>query len=176
MENAEIVEAVKQGKLFIYPTDTIYGLGCDATNKEAVARIKELKGRDKNKPMSVIAPNVAWIKKHCVVDDMILEKYLPGQYTLILTKLRKNYLTHVSPTDSLGVRIPDNEFTVRIQASGLPFITTSVNLSGERPYVHIDDIPEEIKAKVDIVIKGDEKRMTGKPSALIINGEILERK
>ena len=89
----DFVDDIKHGAVFIYPTDTIYGLGCDATNEESVKKIKELKYRDKDKPMSVIAPSVDWIKEHCEVTDEMIEKYLPGPYTLLLKKKGVNLLS-----------------------------------------------------------------------------------
>lgn len=174
MEEKEIIKEIKRGKIFIYPTDTIYGLGCDATSKKSVERIKNIKCRDKDKPLSVIAPSIKWIKEHLIVDDLILEKYLPGPYTLILKKKNPDFLSWVSG-ESLGIRIPSNKFTKIIQSSGLPFITTSVNLSGEPFATSLGQIQKEIKSKVDIIIEATEE-LTGKPSTLIINGKIAERK
>jgi tRNA A37 threonylcarbamoyladenosine synthetase subunit TsaC/SUA5/YrdC len=86
-------------------------------------------------------------------------------------------LSWVSKTETLGVRIPKHPLTEKIQASGVPFITTSVNLS-EQPFaLRISEIKKEIKKKVDFIIKAeDESSLSGKPSALIINGKIIERK
>ncbi len=106
----DFVDEIKKGSVFVYPTDTIYGLGCDAGNSESVASIKKIKCREVGKPMSVIAPSVEWIKEHCDVADELIEKYLPGPYTLILKKKDVNFLRDVSAGDSLGVRIPDCEF------------------------------------------------------------------
>lgn len=159
------------GKIFIYPTDTIYGIGCDALNKRSVEKIREIKKRDQ-RPFSIIAPSFKWIEKNCVV-NLNLKKYLPGAYTLILKKKEKNFLSHISETDSLGVRIPNCDFTKKLQKSGVPFITTSVNLSGEKPANQIKEIPKEILEKVDYVI--DKGKLSGKPSTLIIDGKEIKR-
>ena len=71
----DFIEDIKNGAVFIYPTDTIYGLGCDATNLASVKLIRELKYRDKDKPMSVIAPSVEWIREHCEVSGEMIEKH-----------------------------------------------------------------------------------------------------
>jgi len=169
-----LINQIKQGKIFIYPTDTIYGLGCDATNIQSVNKIKNIKQRDKDKPLSIIAPSIKWIKQNCIIPkDLNINKYLPGPYTLILKKQKPNFLTHVSNTDSLGIRIPNNNFTKQIQKSKLPFITTSVNLSGKKPLTSIKQLKSKIKNKVDIII--DEGELNGKPSTLIINGKEIER-
>ena len=205
----EITKLLQEGKIFIYPTDTIYGLGCNALDVCAVERIKKIKGRDKDKPMSVIAPSLEWINENCVVPclassqfdfrDIIkpahlpkiakiklnnshpnnkfsnsyLKKYLPGPYTLILKKKNQNFLKHVASGDSLGVRIPNCDFTFKIQESGVPFITTSVNLSGEKPANNIGEISKEILNNVDFVI--DEGELSGKPSILVIGDKEIER-
>ena len=172
INEAEILKSVKEGKIFIYPTDTIYGLGCDAENKKSVEKIKQIKQRDINKPLSVIAPSLKWIEENLII-DVDLRKYLPGPYTVILKKKNVKFLDHVSSTDSLGIRIPDNEFTKIIQTSGIPFITTSVNLSGESPIKYIKEITEEIKNKVDLII--DAGRLNGRPSKLILGGKEVKR-
>ncbi len=169
----KIIQEIKQGKIFIYPTDTIYGIGCDATNKQSVNKIKSIKSRDKDKPLSVIAPSIDWIKKNCITKNTNLDKYFPGPYTLILKKKNPKFLQHVSNTDSLGIRIPDNFFTRIIQDSNLPFITTSVNLQGEPFLTNIKDLKPEIKNKVDIII--NQGPLTGEPSTLIINGKEIKR-
>jgi len=174
MKTSKIIEAIKKGKIFIYPTDTIYGIGCDATNTKAVEKIKQIKQRDKEKPLSIIAPSIKWIKENLIIDENLdLKKYLPGPYTLILKKRNTNFLNHVSNTDSLGIRIPKNKFTKLIQSSGVPFITTSVNLQGETPIKSPREIPEQIKNQVDEIIDAGE--LIGTPSTLIINGKEVRR-
>lgn len=167
-----LIGKILNGKIFIYPTDTIYGLGCDATNIQSVEKIRLIKRRDKNKPLSLIAPSTNWIKKNLIV-DIDLKKYLPGPYTLILKKKNLNFLNHVSKTDSLGIRIPKNKFTKIIQKSKVPFITTSVNVSGENPITDLSSLPKKIKELVDIII--NQGPLTGKPSTLIINSKEIKR-
>jgi L-threonylcarbamoyladenylate synthase len=168
----KITEKIKQGKIFIYPTDTIYGLGCDATNQEAVNKIKQIKSRDKDKPLSIIAPSIDWIKENCVV-DVDLDKYLPGPYTLLLKKKNPQFLPHISENNLLGIRIPSNPLTKDIQKSLLPFVTTSVNLAGEPFATQIKDISKKIIGQVDKVI--DNGPLSGRPSTLIIDGKEIKR-
>ena len=174
MTKKKLKQEILAGKVFIYPTDTVYGLGCNALDKKAVEKIKELKGRDSKKPLSIIAPSIFWIKENCIV-DINLSKYLPGPYTLILKKKNKKFLQHISNTDSLGIRIPKHKFCGEIRKSNIPFITTSVNLSGQKPAKEIKEIDEKIKNKVDYIIKSKTK-LSGKPSTLIINNKEIKRK
>lgn len=165
-------QKIISGRIFIYPTDTIYGLGCNATNKLSVEKIKEIKRRDADKPLSIIAPSIDWIFDNLIV-DVNLNKYLPGPYTIILKKKYPEFLSWVSENDKLGIRIPKCDFTREILNSGVPFITTSVNLSGEKPAVSLEDVSEEIKEKVDVIVSGRE--MSGKPSSLVIGGKVMRR-
>lgn len=171
MTQKEIIEKILHGKIFIYPTDTLPGLGCNAMNKQAVEKIREIKGRD-DRPFSVIAPSFDWIYDNLII-DLDLKKYLPGPYTLILKKKDKEFLKHVSSLDTLGVRIPRHPFTKFIEKAQVPFITTSINLSGQPSIKSIEDVPEEIKSQVDVIIPGE---CSGKPSTLIIDGKEVERK
>jgi len=176
MNQEQLNKLVKQGKILIYPTDTVYGIGCNALDSKAVYKIRNIKARDKDKPLSIIAPSIDWIKENCIIEQELmpnLEKYLPGPYTLILKKKDPNFLTQVSNTDSLGIRIPDSKFTKQIQETGIPFITTSVNLSGEPFAVKISNISNEIKSQVDEII--DIGELNGRPSTLIINGKEIKR-
>ncbi len=169
----DFIEDIKHGAIFIHPTDTIYGLGCDASNEDAVRLIKNLKYRDRDKPLSVIAPSIEWIKDNCIVDDELIKKYLPGPYTLIVKKKNPNFLKFVSANDDLGIRIPDCEFTKLVQEAGVPFITTSVNLAGEPYAIKISDIDVDILDAADIIIGVG--ILDGRPSTLVIEGKEIHR-
>jgi L-threonylcarbamoyladenylate synthase len=162
----EIVAAIKAGDIFIYPTDTIYGIGCDATNNDSVKKIRELKQREE-KPFSIIAPGKDWILELCDVKDLEKLDLLPGPYTLILKWKRESPIAgQVNPNDgTIGVRIPDHWFTKIVGEARVPFVTTSVNISGEKHMESIEEVPEEILSQVDwIVYEGVKK---GESSAKI---------
>jgi len=148
----EIAQAIKDGEVFIYPTDTVYGLGCDAGNPEAVTRIRKLKGTDH--PFSVIAPSRKWIGKSLVLNHPGYLDNLPGPYTLIFRKKAQGFLPEACPRDSVGVRIPDHPLTRIIQSSGKPFVTTSANKSGRPTIKRITEIPKELLLRVDTIIDG----------------------
>lgn len=169
-----LIKQILEGKIFIYPTDTIYGIGCDANNEHSVDKIKNIKGREKDKPLSVIAPSFEWIEENCIIDaGLKVKKYLPGQYTLLLRKKNPFFLNYVSNNEYLGIRIPKCNFSEKIKKAGVPFITTSVNISGEPFARKITDIPRKILEQVDIVI--DEGELNGKPSTLIKDGKEILR-
>jgi len=164
-------QEILKGKIFIYPTDTIYGIGCNVLNKKAVNKIRQIKRRDK-KPFSVIAPSFEWVKEKCIVNSD-LKEYLPGAYTIILKKKNPSFLNWVSDKETLGIRMPNHHFTRKIQKANVPFITTSVNFSGEKPFLSIEKIPKEILNKIDHII--NEGKLSGKPSTLIVEGKEIKR-
>jgi L-threonylcarbamoyladenylate synthase len=148
----EILEAIKSGAIFIYPTDTIYGLGTNAFLNESVEKIRQIKNRD-TKPFSVIAPNKEWIEENCAVSRGEIDKYLPGPYTLLVHRKKECVAEGVSSQDdSLGVRLIDHWFMSALAEAGVPFVTTSVNLSGEARMAKLEDVPESILSQIDYVI------------------------
>ncbi|VVB61729.1 Threonylcarbamoyl-AMP synthase [uncultured archaeon] len=165
IDNFYDIKALKT-KVMIYPTDTVYGIGCSAENKKLVERIFAIKGRNRKKPMSVIAPNKEWILEHCIVSGEILDKYLPGKYTLLLMKKNPEFLKHVTANSgTLGVRIPAHPFSKLVEKANIPFVTTSANLSGEKPAKSISEIPKKVLDAVDLVIDGG--ALSGIPSAIV---------
>jgi tRNA threonylcarbamoyl adenosine modification protein (Sua5/YciO/YrdC/YwlC family) len=165
--------------LFIYPTDTIYGIGCDAMNEELVDQVRKVKQRH-HLPFSVIAPNKEWIKEHCVVDEEAekwLEK-LPGPYTLVLKLNDPNTIpTGVNMgLDTLGVRIPEGWFSKVVAELNVPIITTSANLTGDDHMTSIEDLNPIIKKNVQHVFY--DGPLTGRPSKIVRldkEGEVVER-
>ncbi|MBN2101966.1 MAG: threonylcarbamoyl-AMP synthase [Candidatus Aenigmarchaeota archaeon] len=160
-----IIESVKAGKVFVYPTDTVYGIGCDANNSGSVSRIKNAKGRDPGKPMSVIAPSFDWIEENATGTKenlAFVKSLLPGPYTVILKATPSAPKELVSLQKTIGIRIPLNKFTDLVRTTGIPFVTTSANLSGEEPIKKISELPEDIKALTDIAIDAGE--IDGLPS------------
>jgi len=156
-----------KNKVFIYPTDTIYGIGCDATNDELVKKIRQLK--NSKQPFSIIPPSVEWIFENCEKDPRLKNwiKKLPGPYTFIL-KLKNPEAVSKETTNkknTIGIRIPDHWFTKVVQMMEKPVITTSANKTGENFMKSAEDLNNEIKEKVDYII--DEGEINGKPSTLV---------
>lgn len=161
----KLIEQIKRGAVFIYPTDTIYGIGCDATNDSSVRKIRELKERD-TKPFSVIAPSIDWIKENCGLNDKAKAWLLklPGPYTLILNLKNPNAVCAQTNMGlkTLGVRIPDHWISSVVADVGKPVITTSVNLAGKPPATRREQIEQ---FAVDFIIFEGDKQ--GKPSTVI---------
>ena len=168
LEKSEFyLNEIKSGKIFIYPTDTIYGIGCNALNGSSIDKIREIKKRD-SKPMSIIVPSINWIEKNCFVENNKELKKLPGPYTFIVELKNKDSVSKqelIGDLKGLGVRIPDNWFSKWISKNNLVFVTTSVNISGEPHLINPEELKEEIKDKVDYLIS--DGSLTGKSSTII---------
>jgi len=166
--SAELARKIKSGAVFIHPTDTIYGLGCDASNSEAVERIRELKNRP-SQPFSVIAPSVDWIRKHCEINSEAESwlKKLPGPYTLILNiKDQNNIAKEVNGgLKTIGIRIPEHWFTGHAQKLDVPIVSTSANKTSDDFMTSLESLNEDIKHSVDFIIYEGEKN--GRPSQIV---------
>jgi tRNA threonylcarbamoyl adenosine modification protein (Sua5/YciO/YrdC/YwlC family) len=147
-----IIREIKKGKVFIYPTDTVYGLGCDASNSRAVRQIRKIKTT--RHPFSVIAPSKEWIKENLEVNHPRFLRKLPGPWTFVF-RMRKRVVSVEVSRETLGVRIPDHAFTWVIQESGVPFVTTSANMSGEVPVWSTEGVPMAMEKYVDIAVHDD---------------------
>jgi len=169
---------LEQSPIFIYPTDTIYGIGCNALNKEAVEKIRNVKQRKMN-PFSIIAPNKEWIDDNCIVNENAKDwiKRLPGPYTLVLKVKKQIIAENTAPDkDSLGIRIPNHWFSNFVREIDIPIITTSVNKSGSDFMTSLEDLDVDIKSKVDFIIYEGLKK--GRPSRIIDltdKVEVIER-
>ena len=179
IEKDAIIESIIDGAVFIYPTDTIYGIGCNAQISKSVKKIRQLKARATN-PFSVIAPSIEWIKENCVVAkeaEEWLDK-LPGPYTLILkSKNQKCVAKDVNPgLGTLGVRIPNHWISKIVAEAEIPVVTTSVNRSGQDYMTSLEDLDPAVKKSIDFVIYEGAKE--GRPSKIVnLTGsvEIIER-
>ncbi len=151
----EIVRRVLGGEIFIYPTDTIAGIGCIGSNLNSVERLFEIKQRDLDKPISYAFSDTDHIFDFANISDEyrgILD-LLPGPLTLILN--RKEYSTDLYGIDSdtIGVRVPKGDWFLQlIRAVGYPIVTTSANISGELPSGSVFAINNELKERVDFII------------------------
>ena len=168
LEKELFFEQIIKGAVYIHPTDTIYGLGTNATNKKTVQKIRDLKKR-KNIPFSIIAPSKEWIKKNCELNERVERwiKKLPGPYTLILKIKNKGAIANnVAPgLDTIGVRIPDHWFGIIGKALNIPLVTTSANVVGGDFMTSIEDLNRDIRCGVDFIVYEGEKK--GRPSTLI---------
>ena len=164
-----IVETLRGGGVIAYPTDTIYGIGCDITNRKAIQQIYRIKARDPKKPFAFICPDLAAITRFAQVSNFafrILKQRLPGPYTFILETTRQTPEILTTKQKTVGIRIPDNRIALAIVAElGEPLVTTSVNLSGSNPLSDPYEIEDEFGSQLDLVVDGG--ILMGDPSTVI---------
>ena len=179
IEKDAIIESIIDGAIFVYPTDTIYGIGCNAQISKSVKKIRQLKGRAAN-PFSVIAPSIDWIKENCLIAEEAEEwlDKLPGPYTLILKlKNQKCVAKDVNPgLSTLGVRIPRHWISKIVADAEIPIVTTSVNRSNEDYMTSLEDLDSAVKKGIDFVLYEGAKE--GRPSKIVnLTGavEVIER-
>lgn len=146
----ELIEHIQKGSIIIYPTDTIYGIGCNALKPKSVRLIRKLKKTDH--PFSVIAPSKGWVNEHAKIRHRSYLTKLPGRYTFIVEKRKPRFLKDCAPGATLGVRIPRHPFTTLVQKAGVPFVTTSANISGKRPIKRIARIPHSFLRHIAVVV------------------------
>ncbi|MDP6647987.1 MAG: L-threonylcarbamoyladenylate synthase [Candidatus Woesearchaeota archaeon] len=178
LEEIPIINSIRDGAVFIHPTDTIYGIGCNAQNSEAIKKIRELKARSTS-PFSVIPPSLKWIKENCLVTEEA-EKWvreLPGPFTLIL-KLKKDCVAkEVNPgLKTIGVRMPRHRISKIVAKANVPIVTTSVNRGGEDYMTCLEDLDPAIKGGVKFLLYEGKKE--GRPSKIVdltSNVKIIER-
>lgn len=138
------VAALENGELIAYPTDTVYGLGCDLMNKAAVDRLYEAKRMPKTQPLALICVDLSDIARYVVLDNSayrLLRRILPGPYTCILPATREVPKTIAPKRTQVGIRVPDHPVPRAIaQALGRPLISTTASLHGEPPLQWPQDI------------------------------------
>jgi tRNA threonylcarbamoyl adenosine modification protein (Sua5/YciO/YrdC/YwlC family) len=146
------VEVLKEGGVIIYPTDTVYGLGCDIFNKEAVERIYSIKNETDTKLFSFICADLKDISKYAKVSDYAyraMRKLLPGPYTFVLPAAKEVPKILWTKRKTVGIRVPNNSITkVLVQELGNPIISTSATT---RKGEHLFD-PLEIKTVFNISV------------------------
>ena len=193
---SEAVQALREGKVILYPTDTIWGLGCDATNPEAVKRIYEIKHRDDSKSLVLLACDLDQIARYIKeipsmaidlveVNDKPMTLIYPGAITYPAPeegqapKADKFHLAYntVAEDGSVGIRIPMMDFCVNMaQKLSRPIVSTSANISGQPSPRKFKDIPEEITSAVDYIVDPRiEAHFTGEASQIIkigLDGEV----
>ncbi len=165
-----IIEHLQQGKVIAYPTDTIYGLGCLATDKKAIKMIYKIKQRNKSTPLLILVGSYTMLKKYCYVNKLqyeYLKNIWPSPISAILRKRKTLPEALTGGMKSVAVRLPKNKFLIKIiKRAGKPIVSTSINISGRKSLTDVDNIEKYFGAeKPDLVVDAGE--LKGKPSRLI---------
>lgn len=163
------LKALRKGELIIYPTDTIYGIGCDMKSPKAIDKLSKLKNRPKQKPFSFICNNISEAARYARISDTahrVIRRALPGPYTFVLPGGNDVPPKMVSSDRAVGIRIPDHPVPRAIaEKFGSPIVTTSVNVSTEEPICAVGDLAPEFLSAVTVVI--DYGPLENEPSTII---------
>lgn len=172
----EAVRVLREGGIILYPTDTVWGLGCDATNAEAVDRIYRLKRSENKKSMLVLCASadmvVRYVNRAPGIAFEVMEM-ATSPLTLILPGATGVAANLIPDEGTLGIRVPDHEFCRRmLRALQRPVVSTSANISGEATPAGLQEVSREIIDDVDFVVNPRfEGKPTRKASSIIAFGE-----
>lgn len=166
------LEVLKNGGVILYPTDTVWGLGCDATNADAVAKVNEIKGRSADKSLIVLLDTDNKLQSYVNdIPDVAYEliEYTEKPLTVVFSNA-KNLAPNVINTDgSIGIRIPKHDFCQQlIQRFRKPIVSTSANISGELTPKFFDEISDEVKEAVDYIVELEQEDSTPKQPSTIV--------
>ena len=166
------LEILKSGGVILYPTDTIWGIGCDATNTEAVRRIYKIKKREDSKSMLVLMENQALLEQYVnnvpqIAWDLVEISTTP--LTIIYQNAKNLAPNLIAKDGSIGIRFTKEIFTSQlIQRFRKPLVSTSANISGEKSPAFFNEISEEIKTQVDYIVEYRQDDLTpASPSSII---------
>jgi tRNA threonylcarbamoyl adenosine modification protein (Sua5/YciO/YrdC/YwlC family) len=154
----KVVDVLKEGGVIAYPTDTIYGLGCDLYQKDAIERVHHLKKHSKNKRLSIICADLKDISNYAHVPDYayrIMRSLIPGPYTFILEATKLVPKIMLTNQKTVGIRVPANNVSLTlVKELGHPIITTSVTKPDESLYSNPEEIDQMFGKALDQVIDG----------------------
>jgi len=155
----EPAEILKSGKIVVFPTETVYGIGVNALNENAVKRLYEIKQRPKDKPISLLVSNIEMIeqvaKNITELEYAIIKEFFPGPLTIILNRNDNLSDLVTAGGNTIGVRMPANEIALKlIEYAGVPIAAPSANLSGKPSGTDLNEIMKWFKQGVEYFIDG----------------------
>lgn len=166
---------ISKGGVVVFPTDTVYGIGCDPYNKSSVEKIYQIKKRSKEKPLPILGYSMSTINEIVQFDDKskkIAEVFWPGPLTLVL-KLKDDKLKEILRVNKIGVRVPNNQCLLDILRDSKFLIGTSANYSGESSFTNSKECSEKLK-EYDIFVDGGNISSKGESTILeISHGELV---
>ncbi len=167
------VESIENGGVIIFPTDTVYGIGCNPYDANAVKKIYEIKSREKIKSLPVLASSIEIVKQISIIDEFtekIIKKYWPGPLTLILKLKDKNLKESLNLEDKIAVRIPNSVCTLKLLNKCNLLVGTSANVSGDSSFTDPQECMKNVK-NYDIFVDGGTITSKGESTIIEIENE-----
>jgi L-threonylcarbamoyladenylate synthase len=175
---SRIVRELKRGGVVIYPTDTIYGIGCDICNRDAVEKIFLIKRRAEGKTALILASSESMVRDIFteITPRMraLMREFWPGPLTIIARSSRPLHPYLRSEDGMVGIRIPSSRFCLRlIKETGTPIVSTSVNRSGTPPLICIKEIRTEFQSSVDLLVDAGDTKSSLASTVLRVDGDCI---
>ena len=167
-------QIVKKGGVIVYPTDTVYGLGCNPFNENAAKRLLKIKG-ERTKPLPILASNIKEIEKIVQTTEKtikLVKKFWPGSLTVVLPQKSSLPNTVTCNLGSVAVRVPNHQVALElIRLSGGLLVGTSANKSGKKPSRTALDAAEQIGEEVDVILDGGPTPIGASSTVIDLTGE-----
>jgi len=167
------VEIIENGGVIIFPTDTVYGIGCNPYDANAVKKIYQIKSREKIKSLPVLASSIEIVKQISTIDEFtekIIKKYWPGPLTLILKLKDKNLKKSLNLEDKIAVRIPNSVCTLKLLNKCNLIVGTSANVSGDSSFTNPQECMKNVK-NYDVFVDGGTITSKGESTIIEIENE-----
>lgn len=168
-------EAIRAGELVVYPTETVYGLGADALDADAITQVFEAKGRDRSDPISLAVPTPDAAMAYVSVSEReraFMAEFLPGPVTVVGEKRSVVPDVLTAGDDRVGIRVPDHDLAQSLLAAVEPITATSANVSGRPSVTEPAALDSEIRAAASVVLDGGETGGTGSTVVDVAREEI----
>ncbi|MCA1988594.1 MAG: threonylcarbamoyl-AMP synthase [Desulfarculus sp.] len=166
---AKVVEVLADGGVVAYPTDTVYGLGCDIFNKHAIKRVHQIKNQPETKPFSFICPDLKELSHYARVTNYAyktLRRLLPGPYTFVLEGSREVPKMMLTRRKTAGIRVPDHAIPLAIALQlGRPLLSTSATDRDGNPLESAWEIEQALGKQLDLIVDGGP--VPGQPSSVV---------
>ena len=154
----QAVAILKKGGIICYPTDTVYGMGCDMFNQKAVKRLHQIKNRPKSKPFSFMCCSLKNVSTYCYMSNMayrVMKKNLPGAYTFVLPTMKIVPKIMITKQKTVGIRVPDSPICqLLVEELGNPIVTTSAGISGQDAPANAYEVEMLLGNQIDAIIDG----------------------
>ena len=155
---SRIADKLRNGAVICYPTDTVYGIGCDIFNQKAIKRVFQIKRRRRHKPFSFMCPSLKDVNTYGYISNTayrLMKKNLPGGYTFVLPATKLVPKITITKQKTVGIRVPDNNISLAlVRELGNPILTTSAILVDSPPLSEAYEFEELLGNQVDMVVDG----------------------
>lgn len=172
---SKVADAIRDGAVIMYPTDTQFALGCSLSNKEGIERIRSIKGMTENHAMTFLCDSLSNISEFAKINDeayKLIKRLIPGPYTFILPASKQvPKFAQNAKRSTAGIRVPDHNLSQQLlKAIGSPIIGISARTKDQDPDLDYDDIITKFTKLVDIIVMSDEYHYVGESTILDLTG------